>query len=260
MPRTDRYRDAFQVMRTALIAYPHSEMTRRIQDEAAVAFESLFLGGKGDAMPPIDALSLFYDFRELTPVGRRGDEMIRKLADRLVSVDLLDQAAELLQHQVDNRLQGAARAQVAVRLAVIYLMARKPDRAIQVLRASRSADLPNELRNQRLLIEARAQSDVGRPELALEVIANLQGTRGRAAARRHPVEGAALARRGRADREDLRRALERVHAARRARSAPTCCAPRSAMRSPRMRSGSIACAPNMRRRWPRGRTAAPSRS
>ena len=170
-----RYRDAFQVMRTALTAYPHSEMTRRIQDEAAVAFEALFLGGKGDSMPPIDALSLFYDFRDLTPVGRRGDEMIRKLADRLVSVDLLDQAAEVLQHQVDNRLQGAARAQVAVKLAVIYLMARKPDRAIQVLRASRSADLPNDLRNQRLLIEARAQSDVGRPELALEVIANMQG-------------------------------------------------------------------------------------
>src|SRR5204862_2542578 len=62
-----------------------------------------------------------------------------------------------------------------VRVAVIYLMARKPDRAIQVLRTSRSADLPNELRAQRLLIEARAQSDVGRPELALEVIANLQG-------------------------------------------------------------------------------------
>jgi tetratricopeptide (TPR) repeat protein len=170
-----RYRDAFQVMRTALTVYPHSEMTRRIQDEAAVAFEALFLGGKGDSMPPIDALSLFYEFRDLTPVGRRGDEMIRKLADRLVSVDLLDQAAEVLQHQVDNRLQGAARAQVAVKLAVIYLMARKPDRAIQALRTSRSADLPNELRNQRLLIEARAQSDVGRPELALEVIANLQG-------------------------------------------------------------------------------------
>jgi tetratricopeptide (TPR) repeat protein len=170
-----RYRDAFQVMRTALVVYPNSEVTRRIQDEAAVAFESLFLGGKGDALPPIDALSLFYDFRDLTPVGRRGDEMIRKLADRLVSVDLLDQAAELLQHQVDNRLQGAARAQVAVRLAVIYLMARKPDRAIQALRVSRSGDLPNELRNQRLLIEARAQSDIGRAEVALEVIANLQG-------------------------------------------------------------------------------------
>ena len=170
-----RYRDAFQLMRTALTVYPHSEMTRKIQDEAAQAFDLIFLGGKGDTMPAIDALSLFYDFRDLTPVGRRGDEMIRKLADRLVSVDLLDQAAELLQHQVDNRLQGAARAQVAVRLSVIYLMGRKPDRAIQALRASRSGDLPTELRTQRLMIEARAQSDVGRPELALEVVANLQG-------------------------------------------------------------------------------------
>ena len=53
-----------------------------------------------------------------------------------------------------------------MRLSVIYLLARKPDRAIQVLRASRSSDLPNELRSQRLLIEARAQSDVGRTELA----------------------------------------------------------------------------------------------
>ena len=170
-----RYRDAFQVMRTALAVYPRSEMTRRIQDEAAATFDGLFLGGKGDGMSAVDALSLFYDYRDLTPVGRRGDEMIRKLADRLVSVDLLDQAAEVLQHQVDHRLQGAARAQVAVKLAIIYLMARKPDRAIQVLRSARVADLPNDLRNQRLLLEARAQSDTGRPELALDVIANMQG-------------------------------------------------------------------------------------
>jgi hypothetical protein len=170
-----RYRDAFQVMRTALSVYPRSEMSRRIQDEAAAAFEGLFLGGKGDGMAPIDALSLFYDYRDLTPVGRRGDEMIRKLADRLVSVDLLDQAAEVLQHQVDNRLQGAARAQVAVKLAIVYLMAHKPERAVQVLRATRVADLPNDLRNQRLLIEARAQSETGRAELALDVIANMEG-------------------------------------------------------------------------------------
>ncbi len=84
---------------------PIPTLTRKIQDEAARTFDSLFLAGKGDSMPPIEALGLFYDFRQLTPIGRRGDEMIRRLADRLVSVDLLDQAAELLQHQVDNRLE-----------------------------------------------------------------------------------------------------------------------------------------------------------
>ncbi len=158
-----------------MIAHPTSEVTRRIQDEAAETFDALFLGGKADALPAIEALGLFYDFRDLTPIGRRGDEMIRRLADRLVAMDLLDQGAELLQHQVDHRLQGAARAQVATKLAVIYLTNRKPDRALATLRASRVAELNNELRSQRLLIEARALSDLGRHDLALEVIANIEG-------------------------------------------------------------------------------------
>jgi hypothetical protein len=100
--------------------------------------------------------------------------MIRRLADRLVSVDLLDQAAELLQHQVDNRLKGAARAQVATRLATVYLMNRKPDRALATLQNTRTSDLANELRDQRLLLEARAISDTGRRDLALELIVNIK--------------------------------------------------------------------------------------
>ena len=160
-------------MRTALRAHPNSDMTRRIQDEAMATFDSLFLAGKGDALPAIDALALFYDFRELTPIGRRGDEMIRRLADRLVSVDLLYQAGELLQHQIDHRLQGAARAQVASRLAVIYMMDRKPANALATLRATRLSDLNNDLRNQRLLLEARALSDLGRHDVAYEVVANI---------------------------------------------------------------------------------------
>jgi tetratricopeptide (TPR) repeat protein len=171
-----RYRDALQSMLTALRLNPRSPLAPRIQEEAAATFQALFLDGKADAMPPIKALSLFYDFRELTPAGRRGDEMVRRLAERLVSVDLLNQAAELLQYQVDHRLEGAARAQVAVRLAMIYLMARKPERALQALRETRSGDLPNQLRTQRLLLEARALSDTGQHDLALELVVNLEGS------------------------------------------------------------------------------------
>jgi hypothetical protein len=173
--RDRRYRDAFHVMRTALLAHPHSELTRRIQDEAANTFDSLFMTAEADALPAIEALGLFYDYRELTPIGRRGDEMIRRLADRLVAVDLLDQAAELLQHQSDHRLKGAARAQVATRLATIYLMNRKPDRALVTLQQSRSSELASDLREQRLLLEARALSDIGRHELALEIISGMKG-------------------------------------------------------------------------------------
>src|SRR6202163_4582905 len=101
--------------------------------------------------------------------------MIRRLADRLVAVDLLDQASELLQYQIDRRLEGAARAQVAARLAMVYLMNRKPDRAIVALRTTRIADLSGELRQQRLLLEARAQRDIGRHDLALHTISNITG-------------------------------------------------------------------------------------
>ncbi|GLH79660.1 hypothetical protein SSBR45G_45690 [Bradyrhizobium sp. SSBR45G] len=170
-----RYADSLEAARMATRLMPNSEMARQAQDAAQRLFSQLFLAGKADELPPVDALSIFYSFRELTPIGRRGDEMIRKLADRLVGIDLLDQAAELLQYQVDHRLEGAARAQVAARLAMVYLTNRKPDRAIEALRTTRIADLSGELRQQRLLLEARANSDIGRHDLGLDIITNVAG-------------------------------------------------------------------------------------
>jgi tetratricopeptide (TPR) repeat protein len=170
-----RYGEALAAARTATKLQPNSDISRAAQDDAAALFAQLFLSPKGDDMPPVDALALFYEYSELTPIGRRGDEMIRRLADRLVAVDLLDQASELLQYQVDHRLEGAARAQVASRLAMVYLMNRKPDRAIAALRTTRIADLAGELRQQRLLLEARAQSDIGRRDLGLDIISNISG-------------------------------------------------------------------------------------
>ncbi|MGJ5207164.1 tetratricopeptide repeat protein [Bradyrhizobium sp. HKCCYLR20261] len=170
-----RYADSLEAARQATRMMPNSEMARQAQDASQRLFSQLFLGGKADELPPVDALSMFYGYRELTPIGRRGDEMIRKLADRLVGIDLLDQAAELLQYQVDHRLEGAARAQVAARLAMVYLTNRKPDRALEALRTTRIADLSGELRQQRLLLEARANSDIGRHDLGLDIITNVGG-------------------------------------------------------------------------------------
>ncbi|MDH2398763.1 tetratricopeptide repeat protein [Bradyrhizobium sp. SSUT18] len=170
-----RYRDALTAARTATKLQPNAEASRQAQDLASDLFTQIFLGPKGDELPPVEALGMFYEFRELTPIGRRGDELIRRLADRLASIDLLDQAAELLQYQVDHRLEGAARAQVAARLSMIYLANRRPDMAITALRASRISDLSGELRQQRLLLEARAQSDVGRHDLALDIVSNVSG-------------------------------------------------------------------------------------
>ncbi len=171
----NRYTESFAAAFNATRIQPGSQTARTAMDEAAALFSQIYLTPKGDELPPVEALAMFYEYRALTPIGRRGDEMIRHLADRLIAVDLLDQASELLQYQIDHRLDGAARAQVASRLAMVYLMARKPERAIAALRGTRIADLAGELRQQRLLLEGRAQSDIGRPDLALDIISNISG-------------------------------------------------------------------------------------
>ena len=170
-----RYADAFSIMEGAVRAFSQADIARKIQDDMRLVFQDLFLFGNSDELGPIDALSLFYDNRELTPVGRLGDEMIRKLAERLISVDLLDQASDILGHQVEKRLSGAARAQVATRLAMVHLLNRKPGLAIRALRQTRQSGLPDGLLRQRSLLEARALVELGRAEAAIEILNTLEG-------------------------------------------------------------------------------------
>lgn len=171
-----QYREAFEAMKSAVQANPDSDTTRLLQEEMNGLFASLFLDGKADEMDPVRALALFYDFREMTPIGRQGDEMVRLLAKRLVEVDLLDQAIGLLRHQVDNRLKGAARAQIAADLSALYLADRRPDEALRVLNVTRQASLPSTLERQRNIVEARALTASGRPDLALELVRNMRGS------------------------------------------------------------------------------------
>lgn len=166
------YRSALSVMRTVATQFPSAEKGREIADQMVAMFRRLFLDGEVDSLPPLEALSLFYDFRELTPVGRDGDRMIRELADRLVAVDLLDQAAEMLEHQVTHRLRGVARAQVAGRLAAVHLLNSEPGEALSALRKTRQAQLPQQVADERLLFEAKALSALGRHDHALELLAD----------------------------------------------------------------------------------------
>jgi tetratricopeptide (TPR) repeat protein len=59
---------------------------------------------------------------------------------------------------------------VATDLALIYLMDRKPEQALIAINASRTTILPTALNAERRLVEARALSDLGRYDHALEVL------------------------------------------------------------------------------------------
>jgi len=165
-----RWRDGLAVLRVASENFLNDDLARQAQDDMRAAFADLFLKGKADKMPPIQALALFYEFIDLTPIGPDGDEMIRRMADRLVAVDLLGPAATLLNYQVTHRLDGVAQAQVATRLAMIDLMDHKPKDALEALRSTRVAGLPDDVAHQRMILEARALAALKQWDQALDMV------------------------------------------------------------------------------------------
>ena len=165
-----RYREALEALRSAGQRLPDLPQAVQLQDDLRSAFRTLFLDGQADGLQPIQALALFYDFKELTPVGADGDQMVRRLARRLVDVDLLSQAADLLKYQAEHRLDGVPRAEVATDLATIQLMNRQPEAALDALNSSRSTLLPSALTAQRRLVEARAWLGLGQYDHAIEIL------------------------------------------------------------------------------------------
>lgn len=174
-----RYGEGLRSMQSLATNYPDHPDIPKVTDEMHDAFNRLFLGGEADKLQPVVAIGLYDEFQELTPSGTKGDEMIRRLADRLASVDLLDRAGELLRHQVEFRLSGIDKARVGTRLAFLNISDRKPGLGLEALEASEVPDIPADLAAQRRYLRIQALDDLGRSAEALALIINDQSDQAR---------------------------------------------------------------------------------
>ncbi|MEH6497220.1 MAG: tetratricopeptide repeat protein, partial [Pseudomonas marincola] len=165
-----KIREGMQVFRNIVMTFPKVKLARDIAREMSDMFDQLFLEGAAEKLPPIKALALYYEYRELTPLGKKGDKMIRNLADRLIKVDLLEQAAQLLDHQVNFRLKGELKALTGTKLAVIHLWNDEPKQSLSILYKTRWRALPDKVKKERLYIQARANADLSNFDEALSLI------------------------------------------------------------------------------------------
>lgn len=105
----------------------------RIAGEMSGAFSDLFLKDELKGISPLEAVALYDEFSELTPLGKEGNKLVQVLAEHLVNADLLPRASKILSHQIDHRLEGAEKVRVAIRLAAIELMDKDPQGAVNAL-------------------------------------------------------------------------------------------------------------------------------
>lgn len=168
--QTEQWPEALRTYKIAASYFPDLQGSEQAAERMRQIFDTLYLDGAADKMSPITAIALFDDFRELTPTGEKGDEMIRRLADRLVSMDLLEQAAMLLDRQVRFRLEGVERARIGGRLGLVHLLNHKPEDALKALLLTRAPDMPAPLDRQRKQLMARALAELGQPTEAIELL------------------------------------------------------------------------------------------
>ena len=174
--RVGRFRDALLLAQSTAMRDANAPGARELRIKLADYFRRLFLNGEADRLDPIQAVALFYEFDDtLMPIGPDGDQMVRKLAQRLVAFDLLEPAGALLQYQVDNRIRGVGKAAVAVDLATIYLWDKHPEKALAALNSTRQPSLPKPLALERRLLEAAAYRDLGRFDHVIELVEPLDG-------------------------------------------------------------------------------------
>jgi hypothetical protein len=142
------------------------DMARKMEE----TFIIMFNDGTADKLSPLEALALYYEYRGYMPTGTAGNEMIEHLAKRLVGVDLLEQASDLLDYQMRAQLEKEPRSRIGAKLAAIYLLNHQPQKALIALQDSVYGENQILLRLERNRLTAEAIVDLGKPDLAMQTL------------------------------------------------------------------------------------------
>lgn len=165
-----QYRAGMAVWRDIVTYFPQTADALFVAKKMIQTFVYLFNQGGADNLSPMKALALYNEFKEWTPIGKPGEIMVQNLVERLFQADLLDQAASLLSNQVKYRLEGEEKVVMGTRLALIYLLDKKPSIALAVLDALDEKGLPAVMVEKRRLFRAQALMDMEKYQRALTVL------------------------------------------------------------------------------------------
>lgn len=161
------YREGLVTLRKALTYFPTNPRAKPLAAMMSKVYADLFVKGEAKKLSPVTAVAIHDEFKELSPTGAEGDQVLLNLVDRLVAVDLLGRAEKTLDDLIKHRLNGVEKARAGTRLAKIYLMDDKPADATAALAESVGDGIDDGLASERRELAARALAAQGQTEQAL---------------------------------------------------------------------------------------------
>lgn len=164
-------KDYYNALRTYKELLPLASDKEEVTGKMIRLFEDIYINNMADTMTPLKALALYQDFSWLAPKSSRYGEIAQKLADRLVSVDLLDRASEILYDQLRHRtLPELQKHKIGARLALIKLFENKNQEALGILESTEMENAPESISGHRRIIKAKALSNLGENDEALALL------------------------------------------------------------------------------------------
>lgn len=164
------YYNALKTYQNAL-SIAISKQKQEILDKMVRLFEEVYLNNRADDMLPLKALAMYQDFDWLAPRSPHYTSIVQKLADRLVAVDLLARAMEMLKDQLRLvNLEDIQKVQIGTRLALIYLFQEDNIAALDILDKTEMENMPQSLSQYRKIIRAQALDALGKHDDALELL------------------------------------------------------------------------------------------
>ena len=166
------FHNALRTLNEAGIYAPLAEQKERIAKKMIRVFEEIFLSNQADTkLSPITALALYQDFNWLSDMSDKKNTITQRLADRLVAVDLTSRAYNLLADLLLNpSVSTEDKARIGARMAIIHLFEENPFQALEMLRTTDAPSLSEETTNPRRVIKARAYTQMGETQKALELL------------------------------------------------------------------------------------------
>lgn len=134
-------------------------------------FEDIYINNQADnSLSAVKSLALYQDFEWLAARSKHQNEIIQKLADRLVAVDLLPRADKLLTTLL-KKMTSANRSSQNRSPAGCHLpFERKSPEALEILNATEYDNLPFEVEAHRRVIRARTMANLGQTDEALKLL------------------------------------------------------------------------------------------
>lgn len=169
-----QFREGFWALNEASHFYSERFDTSDLRATMSSGFAHAFVEGAADKLPALEAVALFQDFKALAPPGGKGDLALANFAGRLIDLDLVDEADELLDHLVRHRLTAEPRVEAAAELATLRISRRQWTDALSTLDQVADTKKSPERHEQHLRLRAQALSGLGRTGDALALLTESQ--------------------------------------------------------------------------------------